>query len=692
MLDSSPSLKEFVSPIPICQPNADLGNMLSIFQHLNCEMLAIAQDKSAWGILRAADLLSIVAEVWLGEGVALVGHPRNALCQQNITRRLVPDVATLIKPVQTYQEDLQLEEFLQRSENGLALDEEFVCLIIDRQGELLGKLNCHKVIEYLAQASPSSMGANSSTLETSDWGYFTSLLEEIALPGKIETAGGQVIQTNELWQQLVKNQSSVSFASPSSSKEDSLNHMTRCWIEEQQLFCSEQAVETLAGDRRFEQNLGWDLSQNFSVSNQDALGLEVVKVANWNLLKIPLVTPHHLILATPVIESQELKTNDSVSTVEIVTSEILGTVSHELKSPLTGIVGLSSLLRGQQLGTLSQRQARYVELIYRSGKKMMSVVDDLLQITTFTAEEEIEPELINLEFLCRQLYQEVITKLKSLEPGFSSAFELIQPQLEIESGSEIAIANKSLLSAVLTHLFLEVVNSGEIPKPLKIEIKVRLGMTAIIVSSQTTTGLEASSTLTWDSSFNLTMAQCLSQLLGATITHNDSITNSQLTLLLPKSKIQTPRLSESPTPPATTATNLTILCLYPELEVIDPQIGRHLNPNFDLKSWSDSYGLQNGYQHRIIEADSLEQAHNLARIWRLDAIVLNGYQIAQPDLYLRSLQEYQHLATLPLITLDTRTTEAANQIEGLNIYPCLLPAQQCRIEDLIQVIQIAIES
>jgi hypothetical protein len=138
--------------------------------------------------------------------------------------------------------------------------------------------------------------------------------------------------------------------------------------------------------------------------------------------------------------------------------------------------------------------------------------------------------------------------------------------------------------------------------------------------------------------------------------------------------------------------NPTILCLYPELEVIDPQIKHNHNSNFDLKSWLNNYEAQTGERHRIIEADSLEQAHNLARIWRLDAIILNGQQIAQPRLYLRSLQESEHLARLPLITLDNKTTKAANQIEGLKVYPCLLPARQCNIADLIQVIQIAIES
>ena len=81
----------------------------------------------------------------------------------------------------------------------------------------------------------------------------------------------------------------------------------------------------------------------------------------------------------------------------------------------------------------------------------------------------------------------------------------------------------------------------------------------------------------------------------------------------------------------------------------------------------------------------------LARIWQLDAIVLDGYLIKNPLEYLRSLQESEYLAKLPLIVLDAKTSAAANQIESLNVYPCLVPAECRNIADLMQVIQIATE-
>ena len=144
--------------------------------------------------------------------------------------------------------------------------------------------------------------------------------------------------------------------------------------------------------------------------------------------------------------------------------------------------------------------------------------------------------------------------------------------------------------------------------------------------------------------------------------------------------------------------NVTILCLYPEAEFIDESRANSINnSNFNLKDWAErdwtnhqsSLDNTHNYDYRIIEADGLEQAHMLARIWQLDTIVLDGSGLKEPLNYLKSLKTSEYLAALPLVTLDALTTEAANKIDGLLVYPCLLPAESRNTIDLMQVIQIA---
>ncbi|WP_235612151.1 ATP-binding protein [Gloeocapsopsis dulcis] len=92
--------------------------------------------------------------------------------------------------------------------------------------------------------------------------------------------------------------------------------------------------------------------------------------------------------------------------------------------------------------------------------------------------------------------------------------------------------------------------------------------------------------------------------------------------------------------------------------------------------------------YRILEADDLEQAEILVSIWQPDVVLLDG-AIAEPVVYLKSLSQFSQLAALPIVTLDAATTQAASQIEGLAVFPCLLPQDKRDPETLLSVLQFA---
>nr|WP_234489120.1 ATP-binding protein [Oxynema sp. CENA135] len=81
---------------------------------------------------------------------------------------------------------------------------------------------------------------------------------------------------------------------------------------------------------------------------------------------------------------------------------------------------------------------------------------------------------------------------------------------------------------------------------------------------------------------------------------------------------------------------------------------------------------ERGLHYRVLEADDLEQAELLARVWQIDAIVLeSGEHLHDPVTFLRKFSQYPILAGLPLIPLESETTRAAYQVPGLNVFPCL---------------------
>lgn len=75
---------------------------------------------------------------------------------------------------------------------------------------------------------------------------------------------------------------------------------------------------------------------------------------------------------------------------------------------------------------------------------------------------------------------------------------------------------------------------------------------------------------------------------------------------------------------------------------------------------------------RVLEADDLGQAELVARIWRPDAIVLDSTsQLENPLAFIEQLSRSRNLGSLPLVTLDPATTQLANQVKGLSVFPCL---------------------
>jgi signal transduction histidine kinase len=66
-------------------------------------------------------------------------------------------------------------------------------------------------------------------------------------------------------------------------------------------------------------------------------------------------------------------------------SEFLANMSHELRTPLNAIIGFSAMLRERLLGGLSDKQAEFIGDIHASGKHLLSLIDDILDLSKVEA-------------------------------------------------------------------------------------------------------------------------------------------------------------------------------------------------------------------------------------------------------------------------------------------------------------------
>ncbi|MGE5708103.1 MAG: PAS domain S-box protein [Bacteroidota bacterium] len=72
--------------------------------------------------------------------------------------------------------------------------------------------------------------------------------------------------------------------------------------------------------------------------------------------------------------------------------EFLSVLSHELRTPLNAITGFGSLLADRVTGELSEKQGFFVEQILRGADRMITLVDDLLDVARIrTGRFQIQP-------------------------------------------------------------------------------------------------------------------------------------------------------------------------------------------------------------------------------------------------------------------------------------------------------------
>ncbi|MGD8972270.1 MAG: ATP-binding protein [Desulfobacterales bacterium] len=66
-------------------------------------------------------------------------------------------------------------------------------------------------------------------------------------------------------------------------------------------------------------------------------------------------------------------------------SEFLANMSHELRTPLNHIIGFTELVLGRNFGELNQTQDEYLTDVHNSGKYLLSLINDILDLSKVEA-------------------------------------------------------------------------------------------------------------------------------------------------------------------------------------------------------------------------------------------------------------------------------------------------------------------
>ena len=98
----------------------------------------------------------------------------------------------------------------------------------------------------------------------------------------------------------------------------------------------------------------------------------------------------------------------------------LANMSHELRTPLNGIIGFAEFLADEKPGPVSPKQKEYLEDILHSGKHLLHVINDVLDLAKVEAGKmELTPEAFSIRKAIDDVYAalELVAQKKQLQIG-----------------------------------------------------------------------------------------------------------------------------------------------------------------------------------------------------------------------------------------------------------------------------------
>ena len=468
--------------------DASLQDFLQLLPVLQLEVLYSSDWVSIWGSIEETRLvvvgtdyqpLGLLQRQQLPKELEMIFAPSQGTHHPRIKELITKEapgsfpLEPLVKLI--YQGDLL--ELWQQMQQELSLAQQRSWALVDGEGKYLGIVDPWQLLRYLAPhlqlsnpnlaTPPINSTTDSSTNSTTSSGStekdipppgdaslphaaLVKILEQLPLPLMLQTQEGKVVSQNLAWRQQINCsllvRTDVNFP-----------------VDQQMAYLLDQSLQGKTSAKSMPEG---------EVSFETALDSRLLRLKTpdrlWQLVKLPFqgeleqssaspTNPLWLVLATDITEQQQVAQELAAKNSDLVQlnrlkDEFLACISHELKTPLTAVLGLSSLLKEQSIGELNDRQSRYVQLIYHSGRQLMLVVNDILDLTRIETEQvEIVLEPVSIVFVCDRAYhqaqQRILPQIEEDKISLDRQFTLkIAPELET------VIADEIRLRQILCHL------------------------------------------------------------------------------------------------------------------------------------------------------------------------------------------------------------------------------------------------
>ncbi len=142
--------------------------------------------------------------------------------------------------------------------------------------------------------------------------------------------------------------------------------------------------------------------------------------------------------------------------------KLLTHLTQELRTPLTSVMGMTSVLSREIYGPLSSKQKEYLNIIHHSGQSLVSLVDEIASLGLLDENnQKLQLTPVNIELVCQQA-------IKSLEQVAKHRQQ--QLQLSVEPGNRMWLVDKDKIRQIFYYVLLSLIQSAEVGCVVRIHL------------------------------------------------------------------------------------------------------------------------------------------------------------------------------------------------------------------------------
>ena len=171
-----------------------------------------------------------------------------------------------------------------------------------------------------------------------------------------------------------------------------------------------------------------------------------------------------------VADNHRLATAEQAEAAELARTspiklKLLSQLTQELKTPLTSVIGMASVLHREVYGPLTVKQREYLEIIHDSGKNLISLVDEIVSLGVLSERNsEINLATVDIEMLCQQVINSLGDSAKQYQQVLC---------FSIEPGNRLWTLDKEKIRQALYYLIASILEISEPGGEVKIHVSQR---------------------------------------------------------------------------------------------------------------------------------------------------------------------------------------------------------------------------